>query len=1033
MQIDQGQAERFLEWLLNNVTREARGDGYQRLTVGPNGRFWLGRLASEDSVQNSHLGERAERLIPCAAGIRVRPSELDGRILHCTVRMAAWSEIPDHGEGPSDEKWEKTARIEVVVDLPAPTELNQVHKAGCQEIADALTGVGADGLMAEIQVEREFGQQGPELVVTIVNVSPECIEGHDTNLYEVELTVAVGPTVPFLLDTLPDSFRYDRRVPAYGVNGGVIQDGPEVFSTADIAFKDRLRPKYWDDSSIPIRPTLTFAKLAKDPLPELRLLLEHLEKWTGDNWNTCVLETRATQEAWSSDMEQEAQREAARAREEVDRLRSGVRLLETDAMLRRAFCLANEAFERTVSIDYDSWRPFQLGFVLANMASLSLSTAETERRYLDTLWFATGGGKTETYLLFTVTAAFLDRLRGKNHGISSWGRFPLRMLSLQQTQRFADVLAAAELIRRQQDLPGDTFGLGFFVGSGGSPNRVHKQQPNTPSDRLTEADLRDPEIRGRYQILIHCPFCATPNPGMYFDNTSWSLQHHCNDSNCPWGRRPLPVTIVDDEIYRWLPTVVLGTLDKAASVSMQAAMRGFYGPPSGKCPVPNHGFTYAPRSKSPSGCLYPECRQRPIDLPQAPELFGPTIRMQDELHLLRDSLGSIDSHYEALLDDLQHHWGSQPKLIASSATLAGHKEQALALYRREGRMFPVPGPMATQSFWTQDSDSLARRYVGLAPRGVTLEYANDQLGTTMQEAVRRALSEPSKVAKEVGVPEQAIEGLVWAYGIGVVYGSTLKDVEAAARSFESQIPLADLNTQTLTGRTPLDDVRTTIERIKNPEPAFSDRIHMIAASSMLSHGVDLDRLNVMVILGLPLAIAEFIQTTARVGRTYPGLVFVMHKIGRERDAAVFKTFGSFIEHMDRLVDPVPITSKSRRVLELTFSGLELGRILGIHEPEALAKKMRQLTTIPRLREAFTHLGINEPDELQAMIRTLAFNGTLDSNLRQDLQSYFREFYRALNDPAGVAQWPSELFPGGEPMLSLRDVEKQIPVYSRGAG
>ena len=36
---------------------------------------------------------------------------------------------------------------------------------------------------------------------------------------------------------------------------------------------------------------------------------------------------------------------------------------------------------------------------------------------------------------------------------------------------------------------------------------------------------------------------------------------------------------------------------------------------------------------------------------------------------------------------------------------------------------------------------------------------------------------------------------------------------------------------------------------------------------MLSHGVDVSRLNVMVMLGLPLTTAEFIQTSARVGRT----------------------------------------------------------------------------------------------------------------------------------------------------------------------
>lgn len=1032
MPIDQEHEERFLGWLLENVMREARGDLHQRLKVGPEGRFWLGRLAPEIVVQQSRLGERAERLFPCALGIRVRPSELDGRTLHCTARMAVWREIADHGDGPDDEKWEKTAPVEVMVDLPAPRRPGEVSKAGGSEIAQALTAVSADGLAAEVQAEIEIGQQGPELVVTIVNVSPEEIPGLDTNLYEVGLSVDVGPTLPFLLDALPDSFRYDRLVAAYGVNGGVERRGTtNVFSTSYYARRDQYRSTYWDEASTSSQPDLTFAELARDPLPGLRSLLTALEQWTEQNWDAGLLNVRAERENWSSGMMEKARTEADYAREEVERLRVGLQLLEADGELRRAFSLASEAFANTISINYDSWRPFQLGFVLANIASLSPDTAEAERQILDTLWFATGGGKTETYLLFTMTAAFFDRLRGKNHGITSWARFPLRMLSLQQTQRFADVLAAAELIRQREKLEGDGFALGFFVGAAGSPNRIVRHEGNSSRGGVTNADLDDPEVRGKYQILIHCPFCTTPNLEIRFDEAKWALEHNCTNPSCTWGRQPLPFFIVDEEIYRWLPTVVLGTLDKAANVSWQAAMRGFYGPPAGYCPIPGHGFTYAPRGHSPRGCLYPGCSERPLSLPQADHLFGPTVRMQDELHLLRDSLGSIDSHYEALLDDLQAHWGSRPKLIASSATLAGHLHQAHALYRREGRIFPIPGPQATRSFWVQDSDRLARRYIGLAPQGVTLEYANDQLTTTVQEAFRRALREPSEVAIEASVPEEAIEGLVETYGIGVVYGSTLKDVEAAARSFEAQIPLDDLNSETLTGRTPLDDVRTIIERVKSPETAFLDRIHLIAASSMLSHGVDLDRLNVMVMLGLPLATAEFIQTTARVGRAHPGLVFVMHKIGRERDAAIFKMFPSFIQHMDRLVDPVPITSKSRRVLELTFSGLEMGRIQGIHEPAALAGGLRPLTTIHGLKQAFTQLQINEPDELQALARALGLEGALDSKLRQDLEQYFREFYRALNDPAGSAQWPSDLFPGGGPMRSLRDVEKQIPVSSRG--
>ena len=108
-------------WLLENVIREARGDLYQKLTVGPEGRFWLGRLAPEIVVQQSPLGETGRAPFSLVAlGIRVRPSELDGRTLHCTVRMTGWREIADHGDGPDDDKWEKTAPVEVMVDLPAP-------------------------------------------------------------------------------------------------------------------------------------------------------------------------------------------------------------------------------------------------------------------------------------------------------------------------------------------------------------------------------------------------------------------------------------------------------------------------------------------------------------------------------------------------------------------------------------------------------------------------------------------------------------------------------------------------------------------------------------------------------------------------------------------------------------------------------------------------------------------------------------------------------------------------------------------------
>ena len=999
----------------------------QELAVAPAGKLWLGRLAPEVVVQQSRLGERGERLEPCETGLRLRLSEFDGRTVRCTGRFVVWHEIDSNGDADSP-KWRKSGPIEVTADLPTPRSTGTIESAGRDDFAAALGAVGADGLICEFHSELETGKDGHELVVTLVNLSPEELPRWDTNVYEASLVVDAGEMLPFTLDNLPDSFRYDRRVSAYGVNGSAEQVDETTFCTTDVAVCDQPRPTYWDDDLGP-HPDITFTNLAADPIPALRDLVTACERWGAEHWAPAVLTRRGDEEDWDDGMRGEACAEAAKSYEELARLQRGLSLLEDNESLCRSFQLANEAFARSPLVSHARWRPFQLGFLLANIASLLDDTPNGDRGIVDTLWFATGGGKTETYLLYVLTAAFFDRLRGKREGVTSWGRFPLRMLSLQQTQRFADVLAAAELTRRDEEIPGREFSLGFLVGSAGTPNRIRRGT----DQRTGDPDPNDPHMPERYKVLLRCPFCGNDDLQMRFDQERWALDHVCTDQNCPQEGVQLPFRIVDEEIYRSLPTVVLGTIDKAASVSMQAAMRGLYGTPSGRCSVRRHGFTYAPRSASPGGCLFPGCRADSAPLAQEAHLYAPTIRMQDELHLLRDSLGAVDSHYEALLDTLQGHYGSAPKIIASSATLAGHHEQVAALYQREGRTFPRPGPKAGRSFWSQDTEALARRFAGLAPRGVTLEYATDQLTESLQRVIRRAVDDPAAVAADIGIDVAALPDLVLNYGVDVVYGSNLKDVEAVARSFDSQIQLdRPVNAATLTGRTPLDEVRTALARLVDPEQDFYERIHLVAASSMLSHGVDVNRLNVLVMLGLPLATAEFIQTTSRVGRSHPGLVIVLHKIGRERDAAVYRTFPSFVAHADRLIDPVPITAKSRRVLELTFAGLVQARLYGIHEPAALATGLSQLTTPATVKRAFARLPVHESRELEALIDMLGFDGPLDENLRNDIASYLREFYRALNDPASNATWVSDLFPTGAPMRSLRDVEEQAPVISRGS-
>src|SRR5690606_39221158 len=67
---------------------------------------------------------------------------------------------------------------------------------------------------------------------------------------------------------------------------------------------------------------------------------------------------------------------------------------------------------------------------------------------------------------------FLDRLRGKSRGVTALVRYPLRLLTLQQARRLMRVLVRAELVRLDQGLAGWPFEIGFWVGSGNTPNRA---------------------------------------------------------------------------------------------------------------------------------------------------------------------------------------------------------------------------------------------------------------------------------------------------------------------------------------------------------------------------------------------------------------------------------------------------------------------------------------------------------------------------------------------------------------------------------
>ncbi len=160
-------------------------------------------------------------------------------------------------------------------------------------------------------------------------------------------------------------------------------------------------------------------------------------------------------------------RHVLEAREAAQRMRTGIDLLRTDAAVRQAFQLMNQAMSEQrrrqehhrsgglgdppIDASPGMWRPFQMAFILVNLCGLA--DPEHRDRQIADLLGSPPGGKTEAYLGIIGVAIMLRRIRSpRAGGVSVLMRYTLRLLTLQQYQRAAGLVCALEMLR-QRELP----------------------------------------------------------------------------------------------------------------------------------------------------------------------------------------------------------------------------------------------------------------------------------------------------------------------------------------------------------------------------------------------------------------------------------------------------------------------------------------------------------------------------------------------------------------------------------------------------
>ncbi len=681
------------------------------------------------------------------------------------------------------------------------------------------------------------------------------------------------------------------------------------------------------------------------------------------------------------------------------RLEDGIDLVASDRQAAEAFAFANRAMylqrirslmaeevrkgqtpDRT-AIDIEqnrSWRVFQLAFILINLRSLT-ELHHTDRMgeasaVCDLLWFPTGGGKTEAYLGLTAYALAIRRLQGDiggrsgGEGLVVLTRYTLRLLTLQQFERTAALVCACEALRREALNKGDVrwgrspFRLGLWVGQKTTPNTNEQADEAVKTARRNNRGFAPRGGVGSPHQLSSCPWCGSAiDPGRDIvvrkaPNDIGRTLVYCPDrtGKCLFtgAKAPdegIPVMVVDEEIYRRLPSVMIATVDKFAQMPWNGRVGMLFGQVDSSCE--RHGYRCPDvddESRHNAAGRLPAAKTENVALLRPPDLI-----IQDELHLISGPLGSLVGLYETAVDDLCS-WTVdgrtiRPKVIASTATVRRAADQVHAVFRRKVNIFPPQGLEVGNSFFGIEREpsvkTPGRLYLGICAPGRRVKVALIRVYVAMLAAAQEQW-------EAHGVDADAYMTLVGYFNAMLELAGMRRVADDDVKSRLNRGDLRGLKRRTirvveeLTSRKSATDIRPMLDRMKI---AFDPKVFakneqlrrekkfdamtkqpfdVILATNMISVGVDVPRLGLMVVAGQPKTTAEYIQATSRVGRSHPGIVCTVYNWARPRDLSHYETFehyhASFYKHVEALsVTPFSSGAIGRGLSALLVSEVRL--------------------------------------------------------------------------------------------------------------
>lgn len=859
-----------------------------------------------------------------------------------------------------------------------------------------------------------------------------------TTIFNAGLAIKIngGKYQPIELDYFSDDYKYDRQDIAIGNNCSIVKNEQDdtIIETTNIPIFIQKKLKTKDNLKV------KFKELMENPVETLNKVYVEMQK----ELNKLEEDYNSKKSELSTKAQEQFNREVKAFKFEIERFKNGIDKIALYSEIRQAFIYMNTAFSRS-SKGYDTWRLFQIVFIVSLIPDICVSEYGEEAMgdkckidEVDVLYFPTGGGKTEAFLGATIFTVFFDRIRGKKAGISSIIKYPLRLLSVQQVQRVADILAVSEMIRKENNLisDSDVFSIGYYVGDVNTPNKLEKKT-------IEEIKKDDQEtINDKYKVIDKCPFCAQTNVNIELDEKTLRLKHICGNKDCQSGGE-LPLYVVDREIYRYLPTVLISTIDKVAAIGYQPNFRNILGEVTHKCPV--HGYTSKNKCTESEVCKKDIGELKRIEIKDA----APTLLIQDELHLVRESLGAFDGHYETffqyMMSDLTKS-NKKIKIIGATATISSYEFQLEHLYGKSGLRFPCESPNIKENFYSYiDEDEVHRMIIGYAPYAKAIINGVVYSMKYLKEVVWEYYKNPRKLIDIEGIDitteEEGID-ILKDYWFLLEYNNVKQDGNKVLGAIDTPINvelksqgIQEFDYRKMTGDDTFQDVRKVLAEVENTENVF-EGFNLIAATSMISHGVDADKFNKMLFFGMPGNTAEYIQAYSRAGRKYPGFVIVLLRPSRDKDISYLKHFNKFHEYKDILVDPVPINRWATKAIDKTLPGILQGLILNYYDKE-LQYDNGSLYMAKNVKLAMENKRITKEDLINHILRS--YRCTYEDGSLVDLGKQYKSiveesvnkvFSEILSKEfTNTDKLPDELekILGNRVMTSLRDSEDQVKI------